>query len=354
MIYTALYNEDVKNVATQKLPWEELEKKKIIISGACGLIASFVIDVLMYKNDHDKLSCEVYAMGRNIEKAKKRFNLYWYSELFHFVSQDVNNPVILDCIDKIDFVVHMASNTHPIAYATDPIGTITTNIIGTNNMLEFACAHKATRFAFASSNEVYGENRGDVELFSESYCGYLDSNTLRAGYPESKRCGEALCQAYLRQKKLDIVIPRFTRTYGPTMQISDTKAVSQFIMKGVKSQDIILKSKGDQYYSYTYVADAASGFLFILLCGKNGEAYNIADQKSDIRLKEIAKKIAEIAHTKVVFQIPDEVEKVGYSTATKARLDGQKLEKLGWCAKYTIDEGLIHTISILKENLQIS
>ena len=79
-----------------------------------------------------------------------------------------------------------ASNTHPIAYATDPIGTITTNIIGTQNMLEFACAHHAVRCAFVSSNEIYGENRGDVETFEEKYCGYIDCNTMRAGYPESK------------------------------------------------------------------------------------------------------------------------------------------------------------------------
>ena len=56
-------------------------------------------------------------------------------------------------------------------------------------MLEFAVEHHATRFAFTSSNEIYGENRGDVEMFTEDYCGYINSNTMRAGYPESKRCG---------------------------------------------------------------------------------------------------------------------------------------------------------------------
>jgi nucleoside-diphosphate-sugar epimerase len=234
-------------------------------------------------------------------------------------------------------------------YSTDPIGTITTNIIGLGNMLDFACAHGAARFAFASSNEIYGENRGDTELFDEEYCGYINCNTMRAGYPESKRCGEALCQAYKAQKGLDVVIPRLTRSYGPTMLMSDTKAISQFIRKGIAEEDIVLKSAGTQYYSYTYVADAVSGLLTILLVGKNGEAYNIADKSSDIMLKDLAAIIAESVGKKVVFELPDAVEAAGYSTATKARLDGSKLKELGWKPRYDMEQGLSRTIKILKE-----
>ena len=141
----------------------------------------------------------------------------------------MKKPLDNIAIDTVDYILHLASNTHPMQYSTDPIGTVTTNIIGVQNMLDFAVDHNATRFAFASSNEIYGENRGDVEFFNEDYCGYINSNTMRAGYPESKRCGEALCQAYKAQKGLDIVVPRLTRSYGPTMLMSDTKAVSQFI-----------------------------------------------------------------------------------------------------------------------------
>ena len=233
-------------------------------------------------------------------------------------------------------------------YSTDPIGTITTNIIGLQNLLDFAVEHHASRFAFASSNEIYGENRGDAELFDESYCGYINSNTLRAGYPESKRCGEALCQAYKAQKGLDVVIPRLTRSYGPTMLMSDTKAISQFIKKGIAGEDIVLKSAGTQYYSYQYVADSVSGLLTILLKGENGEAYNIAEEHSDIMLRDLAAAIAEISGRKVVFEIPDAVEAAGYSTATKARLNGQKLRALGWTPEYDIKRGMERTICILK------
>lgn len=277
-----------------------------------------------------------------------RFEYCFDNSYFNFIEYDVNKKLEMNSILKIDYILHLASNTHPMQYATDPIGTITTNIIGVQNLLDFAVEHKTTRFAFASSNEIYGENRGDVEKFDEKYCGYIDCNTTRAGYPESKRCGEALCQAYVAQKGLDIVIPRLTRTYGPTLLKTDTKALSQFIHKGVAAEDIVLKSEGNQYYSYLYVMDSVSGLLTVLLKGKCGEAYNIADEASDVTLKDLAKIIADYVDKNVIFELPDVVESAGYSKATKARLDSAKLNKLEWKARYDINTGLRRTIDILK------
>lgn len=342
-----IYLEDVNRVAALVLPWEKLQGRSILLSGATGLLGSFLIDVLM-KNNSDGLDCTVYALGRSEQKAKDRFSKWWDDDQFKFISYDINKQLVSDDIGTCEYVLHLASNTHPIQYSTDPIGTITTNIIGLQNMLEFAVTHKAKRFVFASSNEIYGENRGDVDLFCEEYCGYIDTNSLRAGYPESKRCGEALCQAYMKQKGLDVVIPRFTRSYGPTILSGDSKAISQFIMKGVKQEDIVLKSAGTQYYSYTYMADAISGLLTILFKGQSGEAYNIADENSNITLKDLAQIIADYVGKGVVYEIPDATEAAGYSKATKALLDGSKLKKLGWKPQYDINCGIVRTIEILR------
>ena len=343
------YMEDVGRVADLELPWEKLRDRNIMISGATGLLGSFLIDVILCKNDKDDLNCTVYALGRNEQKATERFSKNADDPRFMFIPYDVNQPFVRSDLGTVNYVLHLASNTHPMQYSTDPIGTITTNIIGVQNMMDFAVAHHATRFAFASSNEIYGENRGDVEFFDENYCGYINSNTMRAGYPESKRCGEALCQAYKAQKGLDVVILRLTRSYGPTMLMTDTKAISQFIKKGIAGEDIVLKSAGTQYYSYQYMADSVSGLLTILLKGENGEAYNIAEEHSDIMLKDLAAIIAGMNGKDVVFEIPDAVEAAGYSTATKARLDGHKLKKLGWEPHYDIKSGIERTVCILRE-----
>lgn len=344
-----LYREDLERCAELALPWEKLSGKTVVISGATGMIGSFLTDVLALKNEKSGADIRIAALGRSAGKAEKRFGETFAKPYFTFYPCDINTGEGLGAVPEADFVIHLASNTHPVAYATDPIGTVTANVIGTSNLLAFAAEKGAERFAFASSNEIYGENRGDTEKFDESYCGYIDCNTLRAGYPESKRCGEALCQAYIRQKGLDVVIPRLTRSYGPTLLSSDTKAMTQFLHKGISGEDIVLKSAGTQYYSYTYTPDAVGGLLTVLLLGQTGEAYNIADDASDIMLKDLAALIAENAGTKVVFELPDAVESAGFSKATKARLESAKLRRLGWKAQYTIREGIARTMTILRD-----
>lgn len=340
-----LYKHDIEYIANLDLPWEKLNHKRLLISGASGMIGSFLIDVIMYRNKNFNYNCSVLALGRNESKIKKKFENYLYTDQFAFVSQDINEPLLN--IENVDFIIHAASNTHPVAYSSDPIGTITTNIIGTYNLLKYAVECKTERVLFASSVEIYGENREDIDKFDESYCGYIDCNTIRAGYPESKRAGEALCQAFIKQNGLDVVIARLSRTYGPTMLNSDTKAISQFIKKGVLKEDIVLKSEGTQFYSYSYVADAVSGILTVLLKGKCGEAYNVSDDGSNISLKNLAEMIAGYVGKKIVFEIPNEKELMGYSKATKAVLDSSKLQNLDWKSKYDIKNGIGRTIDIL-------
>lgn len=343
-----LYIEDLEKISNLSLEWEKFQNTTFLISGATGMIGSFLIDTIMLKNKSMNLNCRILALGRDQSRAKTRFSNYWKDKNFKFVKCDINFPIKNIKDEKIDYIFHAASNTHPKAYSLDPIGTITTNIIGSHNLLELAVEHEVKRFVFASSVEIYGENRGDCEKFTEDYCGYIDCNTLRAGYPEGKRAGEALCQAYISQKKLDIVIPRLPRVYGPTMLLSDSKVISQFIKKGVAGEDIILKSEGTQLYSYIHVADAVSAILICFLKAKAGEAYNIADEGSDIVLRDLAQNIATYVGSRIVFEIPDEIEKKGYSKATKALLNSEKIKKLGWRPFYSIEEGVKRTIEILK------
>lgn len=364
------YQEEIQLLLQQNqtLPWEKLAGRTILLSGATGMIGKCIVDILMQYNDDVRKDADrkdtgregagilgaaaseravsVIALSRDEERAKQRLGEYWGREEFHYCCCDVNQA-IPEC-GKADYVIHAASNTHPLQYAGDPVGTITTNVIGTKNLLDYAVACQVERFCFVSSVEVYGENRGDTDRFKEDYLGYIDCNTLRAGYPESKRAGEALCNAYAKEYQLDFVIPRLSRVYGPTMLTSDSKAIAQFIKKAAAGEDIVLKSAGTQCYSYTYALDAALAVLMVLLKGENGEAYNVSDTQSEVTLRQIAEWLAEDNGVKVIYDIPDAAEQAGYSTATKALLDTEKIEALGWRARTPMREGLRRTVESLR------
>lgn len=347
-----IYQSDIQSAAALPINWSLLSGKTLLLTGATGMIASVMIDILMHRNQNlsqNEQGVHIIAISRNEEKARNRFGVYWDSEYFTYLSHDITKP--LPELGTVHYMLHAASNTHPRAYATDPIGTITANVQGTCQLLEYASVHNCERFFFFSSVEIYGENRNDVDKFDEAYLGYIDCNTTRAGYPESKRLGESLCNAYAAQKGQDFVIGRFSRVYGPTMASEDSKAIAQFIRKAAAGEDIVLKSEGNQLYSYTYVVDAATAAFYLLLYGENGSAVNIADRKSDIALKDLAGYLAKEAGTKVVFELPDQIEKAGYSTATKALLDSSKIEQLGWKAGTPIAAGLAKTVQILIEQI---
>lgn len=330
--------------------WERLEGKTLYLSGASGMLGSLLTDAVMLRNEMlpPEAQCCVLAAGRSRRTAEERFHRWLGRPGFMFWEQDVSQP--LNTLPVVpDLWIHAASTTHPVAYATEPVNTILANVLGTQNLLEQAARVPGSRFLLLSSVEIYGENRGDTEYFQEDYCGYLNCNTLRAGYPEAKRVSEVLCQAYIAEKGVDAVMIRLPRCYGPTMRVTDSKAVAQFIKKAVQGEDIVLKSEGNQLYSYAHTFDAVLGILWVLLTGETGQAYNLADGRSDVTLKDLAKVAADHVGTKVVFDLPDETERRGYSTAGKALLDAGKLRALGWKASYDISSGICETIDILRE-----
>jgi len=330
--------------------WGRLEGKTLYLSGAAGMLGSLLTDAIMFRNQAlpRARKCRILASGRDRRRAEERFSQWLDNPAFTFLEQDISRP-LKPLPETPDYWIHAASTTHPVAYATEPVNTILSNVFGTWNLLEEAMRTPGSRFLLLSSVEVYGENRGDTEYFDEGYCGYLNCNTLRAGYPEAKRVSETLCRAYIAERNVDAVVIRLPRCYGPTMRMSDTKAVAQFIKKAVRGEDIVLKSEGNQLYSYAHASDAVLGILWVLLAGETGRAYNLADSRSDITLKELAKLAADCAGTKVVFDLPGETEKRGYSTASKALLDAEKLRALGWQAGYDIETGIRETIGILRE-----
>ena len=332
MIYTHIEKQDIRKLAAMPYSWSALKNKTVLISGGTGFIGSYMIEVLKERN-------AVY--GDNISIVCLSRHALEDEGCVKYIAADITKP--FEIAADVDFIIHLASNTHPAQYSVDPIGTITTNVLGCYNLLEVARAKNTKRFLLASSVEIYGN--GDEKPFAEQDCGYIDCNTARSGYNESKRVSESLCQSYREQYGVECVVGRLARVFGADRK-NDTKALAQFMEKAVRGEDIVLKSEGKQRFSYCYVTDAVSGLLKILLDGKSGEAYNVSAEDEGKTLGDYARQIASLAGTKVVFDLVNGQK--GASVSNFALLDCGKLKMLGWAPSYTVEQGLKSTYEIKK------
>lgn len=335
------YKNDIKAVAVLQLPWEKLSNSNILITGATGLIGSCLVEVLMERQQRDY---NVYAMGRNSQRMAKLYEKYMSDDGFHTIFGDVTEPLTID--QSFHYIIHAASGATPSEFSQHPVEVMKSNFLGVANIMEYGIKHYMHRFLYISSGEVYGE--GDGRIFCEDYSGYVDCTSPRACYPSSKRAAETLCASYAAEYGVDFVIARPCHTYGPNFTENDNRVYAQFIRNVLKGEDIVMKSTGEQFRSWCYVVDCVSAILYILLKGANGQAYNIANESSNISIRELAEIVAEIGGGNVVKSVANIKEKKGFNVVSKSVFSTKKLESLGWKPHLNMHDGIQRTINELK------
>jgi nucleoside-diphosphate-sugar epimerase len=315
---------------------DSLKGSKILITGANGLIATVLVDSLSRCGGID-----VYALCRSYERAQQRFG-----DRVNYIIQDVTE--VLQSNAEFDYIIHAASNAHPIAYSKFPADTMKANVQGTINVLEYAVKHSCKRVLFLSSSEVYGQNDSSLEKpLTEDYCGCVDISDPRSAYPESKRAGEALCAAYLRQYGINTVCVRPSYVFGATMSDSNSRADAQFFRKAMRGESIVLKSPGTQLRSYVYVSDCAAAVFKILLNGDNGP-YNIAGNDV-VSIRNFAEMIADSAKIGIAYEAPDIIEQKGYSKALNSVCSIDRARGAGYVPRVSAAIGIERTLKIRGE-----
>ena len=340
------YKKDIEIAVNATVGIEKLFNSSVLIAGGSGLIGSFIADMLLFANSHMNANITVYAVDLSAERLASRYDGA-DSEMLHLVEHNVNE--LPEFSFDVDYIVHAASPAFPAAFNSDPVGTVMSNILGTKYLLDYGKEHRAKRVLYISSGEVYGQGDLSFESFDETYAGYVDPTSARSCYPNGKRTAETLCVSYTKQFGLDTVIVRPSHTYGPTVTKADNRANAQFVNKGLAGEDIVLNSAGNQMRSYTYLADSASAILTVLTSGESGNAYNIAYSQSRTTIAGFANVVASQTGTKVIFADPDEVAKAEMTPIAKQVLSSKKLESLGWQGQFTVEEGIKHTLQIMRE-----
>lgn len=324
-----------------------LENKSFVIAGATGMIGSAFADLLLRISDRFGFSIKLYLFSRKLESLRSRFDYCLGDRRIELLQQDVCDPI--SKADRVDYIIHSASDANPVAYATRPVEVMKSNFIGMQNLLDFGYQTKCKRFLYVSSGEVYGQLDDLHDGFAEDYSGYVDYSDARSCYPSSKRAAEVLCQSYIKEYGVDVVIVRPCHIYGPTMIESDTRAATAFIRSASKNQSIVLKSDGMARRTMCYVFDTAAAMLYVLLLGTNGNAYNISNENCNVSIREIAETAAGFANQKVIFDIPNATEKQGFNRVKNAVLHSDKLRSLGWNPDTDIKMGIKNTMDIIYE-----
>lgn len=340
--------EDLEAIATKALTWSELNGKTILVTGATGLIGSQIVKAIACWNRKFAGATRVLAFVRSPAKVRQVFADILDRPEISIVHGDLRAGIAI--ASPVDFVIHCASITSSSDFVNRPVETIQTATDGTRAVLELAREKQVEGFVFLSSFEVYGMTDPKLEVVTESDFGYLDPMRVRSSYAESKRLAECLCASYAAQYALPVKVARLSQTFGPGIAHDDGRVFAQFARSVMEQSDIVLRTTGETVRNYCYTGDAVAALLLLLVKGAPGEAYNVANPATAISIRDMAELVAARfpqAGIKVVFDLVEDVAKLGYNPTMKIRLHSGKLQHLGWQASCGLGSMFERTIRSL-------
>jgi nucleoside-diphosphate-sugar epimerase len=177
--------------------------------------------------------------------------------------------------------------------------------------------------------------------------GVINPLDIRSCYAESKRMGENICASWGHQYNLHTGIVRPFHTYGPGISLDDGRVFADFIADFLLQRDMKITGNGSTKRVFCYITDAVTGFLTVLLKGKKGEAYNVANPEAEISVLNLAKLLASksISHNLNVIYDPIPLN-INYfkSNFVKATPSIEKIMNIGWQPKIGLDEGFTRTL----------
>lgn len=328
--------EDMEQVVSDgNIPWDKMRNSTALVTGATGTIGSALVRAMFAANKKHGIGIRILASGRDKERAKQLIEAYGAE----FFGHDICGP--LEVNGSVDYILHCAAVTKSSEMAANPVSVIETSIRGTSNVLALAKEKCVKSMVYLSSMEVYGRTDPALPSVTEDELGFVDLKTMRSCYPESKRMCECMCNCWSAQYGVPVKIARLAQTFGAGTQREDPRVFAQFARSALTGKDIILHTEGKSRGNYCYISDAVRGLFLLLMKGENGEAYNIANPDAGMTIREMAEVVADKVcgnKASVIVDKPQDIEKRGYAPDAERRLSTEKIEELGWKAKFSLAE----------------
>ena len=333
------YRSLLQRVAVQT-PVEKLRGKRVLITGASGLIGSAVVDLLLFLNEEQATECRVVAVGRDIGRLKARFG-----ERGDLAFEQYEEVIAGKRLREVDALVLAASPASPNLFVENPSAVLKANTEDVAAVLMQLDPATRQKVCYVSSSEVYGDAVAPASGHIETTLGEINDSDPRSCYALGKHRAEEICR---RHDELCVTMVRPGHIYGPTARHADRRVSSAWPFDVAAGRDIVMKSDGSQIRSYTHCLDCASAILTVLMRGESGEVYNISNRDSIVSIRRLAQFLCEAAGVQLICKAPSETEKAAFNPMLNSSLDAGKLEALGWRGLIGAKEGLSSTVEILR------
>ena len=305
---------------------------RVLVTGGAGFLGSHLCERLLQDGN------DVICVDNLYTGSKDNIRHLMANPYFEFIRHDVTEPLYVE----VDQIYNLACPASHIHYQANPVKTTKTSVYGALNMLGLA-KRVGARILQASTSEVYGDP--EIHPQPESYRGCVNPIGIRSCYDEGKRVAETLFFDYHRMHNLEIKIMRIFNTYGPRMNPSDGRVVSNFIVQALKGQDITIYGDGSQTRSFCYVDDLIEGMVRLMASRADFTGPCNLGNPGEFTILQLAEKIVALtgSSSQIIYKpLPsdDPLQRKPVIELAKHHLD--------WEPHIALEEGLKKTIDYFK------
>ena len=314
---------------------------KILVTGGSGFIGSYLCKNLL-EQGHEVISLDNFSTGK-FENIAELENARGFNSTEGSI---LDKELVKDLISNVEACFHFAAAVGVQKILDDPIGSLKTNLHGSENVIQ-ACSESKVNLVLASTSEIYGKNPS--QPLTEDSDRVIGSPLLsRWTYSEAKAIDEALAHAYHSKHGLKVKIVRLFNTVGPRQSPAYGMVIPRFFAAALSGKDLEIHGDGSQRRVFCHVDDAVSGVIDLWKHSDgNGEAFNVGGVE-EISILNLAKKIIEVtkSNSKINFIPYAKLKSQGFEDMQRRVPSTEKLKKLtGWAPKKGLDDILFDYLS---------